>query len=165
MTRKRNKFGAKYGNQENITEKPKSRKMTEGENTYRFSESITQKIPNWKILGLDGIHGVWLKKFTSIHDRLAIEMNRCLQEADVLEWMTKGKIILIQKDPRKRTALINYRPITCLHMMWKILMAQIREEIYYSLIRRRLFFEEQKECHKGTRGIVKLLDTDQNILT
>ena len=33
----------------------------------------------------------------SIHDRLAIEMNRCLQEANVPEWMTKRKTILIQK--------------------------------------------------------------------
>ena len=31
------------------------------------------------------------KKFLSIHDRLAIEMNRCIQEADIAKWMTKGK--------------------------------------------------------------------------
>ena len=42
-----------------------------------------KKIPNWKTPGHDGIHGFWFKKFTSIHDSLAIEMNRYLQEADV----------------------------------------------------------------------------------
>ena len=42
---------------------------------------------------------------------------------------TKGKTTLIQKDPKKRTASNNYRPITCLPMIWKILMPQIREEI------------------------------------
>ena len=31
-------------------------------------------------------------------------MNRCLQEADVPKWMTKGMTTLIQKDPRKSTA-------------------------------------------------------------
>ena len=31
------------------------------------------------------------KKFTPIHDRLAIEMNRCLEETDIPEWMTKRK--------------------------------------------------------------------------
>ena len=41
------------------------------------------------------------KKFTSIHDRLAIEMNICLQETEILELMTKGKINLIQKDLKK----------------------------------------------------------------
>ena len=30
-------------------------------------------------------------KFPSIHDRLAIEMNRFLQEKDIPQWMTKGK--------------------------------------------------------------------------
>ena len=60
--------------------------------------------------------------------RLALEMNRCLQDAHVPEWMTKGKTTLIQKDPSKGTAPNNYRPITCLPMMWKILTAQIREK-------------------------------------
>ena len=51
----------------------------------------------------------------------------------------------------------------CLPMMWKILMAQIREEIYFSLTSHRLFFEEQKGCRKGSRGIGELLYIDQHI--
>ena len=35
------------------------------------------------------------------HPWLAIEMNRCLEEADIPEWVTKGKTTLIQKDPKK----------------------------------------------------------------
>ena len=85
-------------------------------------------ISNWKAPGHDGIHGFWFKKFTSIHDRLSLEMNRCLQDAHVPEWMTKGKTILIQKDPSKGTTPNNYRPITCLPMMRKILTAQIRKK-------------------------------------
>ena len=42
------------------------------------------------------------KKFPSIHDRLAIEMKRYLQEKDIPEWTTKRKTTLIQKDPTKR---------------------------------------------------------------
>ena len=45
----------------------------------------TQKKSNWKTPGHDGIDGFWFKKFTTIHDRLALEMNRCLQEAHVPE--------------------------------------------------------------------------------
>ena len=67
------------------------------------------KISNWKTRGHDGIHGFWFKKFTSIHDRRALEMNRCLQGAHVPEWMTKGKTTLIQKYPRKGTSSNNYR--------------------------------------------------------
>ena len=105
------------------------------------------------------------KKFTSIYDRLALEMNRCLQGAQVPDQMTKGKTTLIQKDPSKGIAPNNYRPITCLPMMWKILTAQIREEIYYSLTSRGLFPDEQKGCRKGSRGTAELLYIDQHILT
>ena len=48
-------------------------------------------ISNWKTPGHDGIHGFWFKKFPSIHDRLTLEMNRCPQDAQVPDWMTKGK--------------------------------------------------------------------------
>ena len=60
-------------------------------------------------------------------------MHICLQDAQVPDWMTKGKTTLIQKDPYNGTAPKNYRHITCSTMMWKILTAQIREKIFYSL--------------------------------
>ena len=44
--------------------------------------------------------------------------------------------------------------------MWKILTEQIIEEIYDSLISRRLFIEEQKGCREVIRGTEKLLYTD-----
>ena len=109
-------------------------------------KTTLKKLSNWKTPRHDGIHRFRFKKFTSIHDRLALEMNKCLQRAHVPEWMTKGRTILIQKDPSKEIAPNNYRPITCLPMMWKILRAQIREEIYYSLTSRSLFPDEQKGC-------------------
>ena len=91
-------------------------------------------------------------------------MNRCLQGAHVPEWMTKGKTTLIQKDLGKGTTPNNYRPMTCLPMMWKILTAQIMENIYYSLTSRELFPDKQKGCRKGSRGTAELLYIDQLIL-
>ena len=49
-------------------------------------------------------------------------------------------------------------------MMWKILTAQIKEEIYYSLTNHGLFPEEQKGCHKESRGTGEFLYIDQHIL-
>ena len=49
-------------------------------------------------------------------------------------------------------------------MMWKILTAQIREEIYYWLTSRGLFPDEQKGCYKETRGTAELLYIDQHML-
>ena len=48
-------------------------------------------------------------------------------------------------------------------MMWKILTAEIREEIYDSLSR-ALSPEEQKGCWKGTIGTGELLYIEQHIL-
>ena len=78
--------------------------------------------------------------------------------------MTKGKTKLIQEDPLKGTTPNNYRPVTCLLMMWKILTAHIREDIYYSLKSRGLFLEEQKGWLHRSRGAGELLYIDQLIL-
>ena len=51
----------------------------------------------------------------------------------------------------KRTISRNARPKTCLFMVWNILTALIKEEIYYMLINDGLFAEGQKECRKGIR--------------
>ena len=43
--------------------------------------------------------------------------------------------------------------------------AQIREEIYYSLISRRIFPKKQKVCRKRTRGREEILYIDQHKLS
>ena len=65
--------------------KTRIRRRTEGENTARFTQSNTQKVSNWKTPGQGGVRVYWFKKFTPLHDWLAIEMNRCLQETDIPE--------------------------------------------------------------------------------
>ena len=47
--------------------------------------------------------------FTYIYDILTFEMNKCLQEIDIPEWMAKGKTTLILKDYQKGTDPNNYR--------------------------------------------------------
>ena len=88
----------------------------------------------------------------------------CIQQAHVPKWITKGKTMLIQKDFLKETAQINYRPITCLPMMWKIFTAQIREEIYNKLTSRGLFPEKQKGRRKWSRSTAELLHIEQHII-
>ena len=139
-------------------------RRSKSKNTHRFTQNNTKNISNLKTPGYDGIHGFWFKKFTSTHDRQTLEMKRCQYEAHVPEKMTKGKTILIQNDTLKEIALNKYRPITCLTMLWKILTAQIREEIYDSQTSCRLFPKEQKECRKVSKGTRELLYIDQHIL-
>ena len=97
-----------------------------------YGETL-KEVPNWKIPGHDGVYGYWFEKFISIHDRLAIEMNRCQEETDIPEWLTKGKNIRIHKEPPKGIATTNNCiPITCVPVMWKILTAQIRRNIWFA---------------------------------
>ena len=62
-----------------------------------------KKVPYWKTPYHDGIHGIWFSKIIYIKDKMAIKINRCLQEIDIPEWMTKEKTTLIQIDPQKGT--------------------------------------------------------------
>ena len=49
-------------------------------------------------------------------------------------------------------------------MMWNILTAQIREEIYFLSISHGLFPEDQEDCRKWTRGTWAVLYVDQFFL-
>ena len=70
---------------------------------------ILKRIGNWKAPDHDEIYGFCLKRYTSIHNRLA-QQRKCLQEVNIPEWITKGKFILIQKDPhQKRITTKNHR--------------------------------------------------------
>ena len=88
-------------------------------------------------------------------------MNKCTQKTEMPEWMTKWKATLIQKDSLKGTASNNYRPLPCIPMMWKIITAQIRENIYYSLISCRIFPKNRKDA---ARGPEELLYINKHIL-
>ena len=77
--------------------------------------------------------------------------------------MTKGKTTLIPKDPRKRINSRNWRLIAFLPMMRKILAAQLWDEIYSSLVRCKLFPEEEIGYPKETRT-GDILYIDQLIL-
>ena len=71
---------------------------------------------------------------------------------------------LMLKDSQKEINFSNYRSITCLPIIWKILTVHIKGKIDYSLVSLRLFLEEQKGYCKGTRGTGDLQYTDQHIL-
>ena len=54
---------------------------------------VLSKMPNWKAPGPDLVQGFWLKNFVSLHWRLADQLDRCLSEGSVPEWMTKGRTV------------------------------------------------------------------------
>ena len=123
-----------------------------------------RKTANWKAPGPDGVHGYWLKEFTKMHGRIARHLDDVLQSGVVPAWLNEGRTLLCVKDVSKGTAVDNFRPITCLPLLWKLFSGVISEDIYNHLIDRNIFPEEQKGCKKKCRGTQDQLIIDKMVL-
>ena len=73
-----------------------------------------------------------------------------LLEEGLPSWFTSGRTSLLWKDSEGNVAS-NYRPITCLPLMWKLLTGVIAHQMYAHLDQEKLLPEEQKGCRKGSR--------------
>ena len=127
-------------------------------------EARVKRMSNWTSPGPDGVHNYWIKHLSSLHERLAGQLNICLSQHSIPDWMTTGTTYLLLKDPSKRAIPSNYRPITCLPGMWKLLSGMIAEDIYQHMSSNDLFAEEQLGCMKKRRGSKEQLLLDKTIL-
>ena len=121
-------------------------------------------MPNWKSPGPDLIQGFWLKNFSSLHERVRLLPNECLDSGFVPNWLTRGRTSLLQKDKSKGNVASNCRPITCLPLMWKLLTGVIADQIYAHLDQEKLLLEEQQECRKRSRGTNDSLYIDRAVI-
>ena len=124
----------------------------------------TGKIPNWKAAGPDGVQGYWLKNLSSLHDRIACQLNAVVESGDVPAWMTYGRTVLCVKDRSKGNAASNFRPISCLPLMWKLLTGMLSEQLYKHVDTNDMLPSEQKGCRKETRGTKDQLLIDRMVL-
>ena len=123
-----------------------------------------KKTPNWKAPGPDEVHGYWLKNFKSLHERIAQQIQQCINMNQAPEWMTTGKTALMQKDKSKGNIPSNYRPITCLPMMWKLLTGIISDRLYEYLEETNSIPFQQKGCRRKCRGTKDQLLIDKMIM-
>ena len=70
----------------------------------------------------------------------------------------------MQKDKEKGNTANNYRPLTCLPLIWKLLTGIIANEMYEFMDLRSLLPEEQKGCRRKSRGTHDLLYIDRMVL-
>ena len=78
-----------------------------------------RKMPNWESPGPDGVQGYWIKNLSNLHNSIALQLDRCLQENNLPKWVVTGKSLLFIKVIQKRNLVSNFRPITCLPIIWK----------------------------------------------
>ena len=127
-------------------------------------KEILGRMPNWKSPGPDLVQGFWLKNCSSLHERVRLQLKECLDSGFVPSWLTRGRTSLLQKDKSKGNVASNYRPITCLPLMWNLLTGVIADQIYAHLDQEKLLPEEQKWCRKGSRGTNDLLYIDRAVI-
>lgn len=115
---------------------------------------------NFSAPGPDGINNYWWKKLTTSHKHLARLFNTAIAEGTFPAWMCEGRTTLIYKkgDPKDPK---NYRPITCLNTIYKILTSVLLARILDTIEPIWKNICEQKGCKRGTAGVQEniLIDT------
>ena len=127
-------------------------------------KKILGRMPNWKSPSPDLVQASWLRNFSSFHERVRLQLKECLDSGFVPNWLTRGRTSLLQRDKSKGNVASNYRPITCLPLLWKLLTGVIADRIYAHLDQEKLLPEEQKGCRKGSRGTNDLLYIERGVI-
>ena len=73
--------------------------------------------------------------------------------------------MLVMKDKDQGAIVTNFRPITCLPVMWKLLTGVLTDKMYEHLENEQQLPEEQKGCRKNSRGTKDQLSIDKMIIT
>ena len=71
---------------------------------------------------------------------------------EIPRWMTTGNTVLCQNDPNKRAVVENYRPISFLPLMWKLMTGFISTAMYSYLQSNDRRTTEQKGWRKESWG-------------
>ena len=69
------------------------------------------------------------------------------------DWLTTSKTIIIMEDREKGNDVTNFRPITCLLLMWKIFTGVLSDELYDHL--------ESETVARGIKGVPKKIEGDK----
>ena len=90
-------------------------------------------MPNWKSQWPDGVQGYWIKSLSKLHNTMALQLGRCLRQNNLPKWMVTGKTLFFMKKIQKGNLVSNFRPITCIPLIWKLLTYVLAEELYEHL--------------------------------
>ncbi|XP_044760829.1 uncharacterized protein LOC123318276 [Coccinella septempunctata] len=125
---------------------------------------VLSRLPNWKAPGRDKVKNFWIKEFSSTHPYISEEFNNILrQPSRCPKFFTQGVTYLLPKGENKQDPA-QYRPITCLPTLFKILTALITEKITNHLKVNHLMTEEQKGSRRGVLGCKEQLVVDEVVL-
>ncbi|KAI5727844.1 hypothetical protein M8J77_007609 [Diaphorina citri] len=115
---------------------------------------------NWKSPGTDHIHNYWLKHFTNVHPVLARQFQDCIVNPSLFPtFLTEGVTYLLPKNDNIDNPA-NYRPISCLSTMYKLLTSVIKSKIYAHVHQNNILAKEKNGVRPNANGTKELLIFD-----
>ncbi|XP_066933825.1 uncharacterized protein [Clytia hemisphaerica] len=104
------------------------------------------KTQKWKSPGIDKVQNFWLNYLPSMHRVLTFFLNELVGNPNSIpEWLTEGVTYLLPKSEDTKNPN-NYRPITCLNTIYKLLTSVLTERMYSFLEDNSILPTEQKGC-------------------
>ncbi|XP_063891684.1 uncharacterized protein LOC135117143 [Helicoverpa armigera] len=123
----------------------------------------TSKLHNWKSPGIDKIHNYWYKKFDSLHKIIAKNFTDIvLGKQNIPDFIATGITYMLPK-AQYSPQPSQYRPITCLPTIYKILTSVLTNKINKHIEHHHIIAEEQKGCRRGHMGCKEQLIIDSVI--
>lgn len=125
--------------------------------------TAVRKTANWKAPGPDKIQNYWWKYFTALHKQLAQCFQSILQDpTSIPKFLTVGVTTMLPKNGNLNEPK-NFRPITCLPTLYKLLTSVVGLHIEQHLTNNKILATEQNGCRKGSQGSRELLVIDTTI--
>jgi hypothetical protein len=105
---------------------------------------------NWEAPGRAQIPNFWLKQLTATHKYLATLFNKLIEEHQTPEWLMAGVTSLTPKNENTENPK-NYRPITCLSRIYKLITSIIRKRMQKYIEGQNVIPKKQKGCCRGSK--------------
>lgn len=127
-------------------------------------KSATSKFQNWKSPGIDRLHNFWWCHLTNLHHKMADVLDHILNHPDQSPpWLTTGRTTLVPKKHETKNPA-NYRPITCLPIIYKILTNIITNRMKHHINANQIVPNEQKGCSNETYGTIDQLTINSMVM-
>ncbi|XP_066912330.1 uncharacterized protein [Clytia hemisphaerica] len=124
----------------------------------------SSKFANWKSPGIDNIQNYWWNKLKVFHNKTAQIMNSIVKNPETCpQWLTTGRTTLVPKKVETRNPS-NYRPITCLPIVYKILTSIITSRMLHHIQANSIIPVEQKGNASNTYGTIDQLMINKLIM-
>ena len=132
--------------------------------TYDDLKTAIRRLANWKAAGLDRVQNFWIKHISPLHDDLLNICNEAIEDPSTVPyWMTGGRTTLLYKNG-DTTEAKNYRPISCLPTLYKLITLIITDRLYTHLTDNEILPFAQKGVRRKSRGCKDQLMIDAAIM-